>query len=234
MRTLDASDLLALWDRGAARHALDRSALLCAWARPYLPAEAIADLPLGIVTSTLLELRAASFGSRIRAHVDCEHCGQRLELNLAVGDLLRSMGDEGLSDIEVCGLRVRPPSLRDLAAVARERDAAPAVRLLLARCMRECGDAEALSDAALHEVEDALEAADPNADIAFDVRCEACGHAGSAQLDAGELLWDEIDARARALLSEVHVLARAYGWTEGEILRLGAARRAAYLAMVAP
>jgi hypothetical protein len=31
----------------------------------------------------------------------------------------------------------------------------------------------------------------------------------------------------------VHVLARAYGWTEGEILGLGATRRATYLAMVA-
>jgi hypothetical protein len=63
------------------------------------------------------------------------------------------------------------------------------------------------------------------------VRCEACGHEGSAQLDAGELLWDEIDARAHALLGEVHQLARAYGWTESEILGLSAARRAAYLSM---
>jgi hypothetical protein len=54
----------------------------------------------------------------------------------------------------------------------------------------------------------------------------------TAQLDAGVLLWDEIDARARALLAEVHTLASAYGWSEGEILSLGAARRASYLAMV--
>ena len=85
----------------------------------------------------------------------------------------------------------------------------------------------------MREIEDALEAADPNADIAFDVHCEACGHAGTAQLDAGELLWDEIDARARALLGEVHLLASAYGWTEREILALSAARRATYLSMVA-
>jgi hypothetical protein len=31
------------------------------------------------------------------------------------------------------------------------------------------------------------------------------------------------------LLDEVHVLARAYGWNEREILGLSAARRAAYL-----
>ena len=55
-----------------------------------------------------------------------------------------------------------------------------------------------------------------------------------AQLDAGAVLWDEIDARARALLGEVHLLAAAYGWTEREILALGAERRASYLSMVAP
>ena len=86
----------------------------------------------------------------------------------------------------------------------------------------------------LRAVEDALEAADPNADFALDLRCELCGHSGIAQLDIGELLWDEVDARARALLADVHVLAHAYGWTEREILSLGDERRAAYLAMSAP
>ena len=51
MRALGPSDILALWERGARRHALDRSALLCAWARPDWPAESIADLPLGRVTA---------------------------------------------------------------------------------------------------------------------------------------------------------------------------------------
>ena len=37
------------------------------------------------------------------------------------------------------------------------------------------------------------------------------------------------DARARRLLREVDVLARAYGWTEPEVLALDDARRAAYL-----
>ena len=68
----------------------------------------------------------------------------------------------------------------------------------------------------------------------YGYRCEACGHVGMAQLDVGAVLWDEIDARARTLLGEVHLLAAAYGWTESEILALGAERRASYLSMVAP
>jgi hypothetical protein len=231
MRALTFSDVLALWERGAQCHALDRTALLCAWARPELPAQTIVDLPLGTVSASLLNLREASYGARIQCHVDCQRCGERLELELRCPELLQPMA-ESLSEIEVRGLRVRAPCLRDLAAVAGEPDVERAAQKLLARCTVQTAVAPgALPHEAMREVEDALEALDPNADLVLDVHCAACGHCGAVQLDAGELLWDEIDAHARGLLYEVHVLARAYGWTEAEILELGAARRAKYLAM---
>ena len=233
MRALEASDVLALWERGAARHPLDRAAMLVAAARPGIAPEAIVELPLGTVTASLLGLRAASFGARIASHVDCERCGQRLELSLDARTLLQpAAGDDAVPPVvEVAGLRVRAPSLRDLAAIADEANAAHAARRLLLRCTLS-GDGENVSDEALREVEDALEALDPNADLVIALRCVACGHEGRAQLDAGALLWDEIEARAQALLREVHQLARAYGWSEAEILGLGPARRASYLAMV--
>jgi hypothetical protein len=229
---IDAPDLLALWERGVSRHALDRSALLCARARPELPLDSIVDLPLGEVTTSALRLRSAWFGERISAHVDCERCRERLQLNISVGDLLQpSASTAPLA--EAAGGRFRPLSLRDLAAVARERDPESAARQLLARCRLEPAsqDDAAASEMNLPELEDALEAADPNADLAFDVHCEACGHVSTAQLDAAALLWEEIDAQARALLGEVHLLARAYGWTESEVLALSATRRASYLSM---
>jgi hypothetical protein len=36
------------------------------------------------------------------------------------------------------------------------------------------------------------------------------------------------------LFDDIHLLAQAYGWSEGEILALSPARRSAYLARVAP
>lgn len=233
MGTLGNSDLLALWERGAARHPLDRGALLTAFARPDLQPQAVADLPLGEVTASLLRLREASFGPQIHAHVDCERCGQRLSLTLDVRNLLQTMPNEDgpTRVVEVAGLRLRLPSLRDLAAVANEPDAGRAARGLLECCTTQ-GDPAALSDPELRDAEGWLEALDPNADLAFSVHCESCGHQGAAQLDPSVLLWDEIDARARALLGEVHALARAYGWSEAEILALSAPRRAVYLAMV--
>src|SRR4051812_16080816 len=124
-----APDLLALWERGVSRHALDRSALLCAWARPELLLDSIVDLPLGEVTTSALRLRSAWFGERISAHVDCERCRERLQLNIAVGDLLQQSASTAPL-AEAAGGRCRPLSLRDLAAVARERDPESAARQL--------------------------------------------------------------------------------------------------------
>jgi hypothetical protein len=233
MRALEASDLLVLWERGAARDPLDRSAMMVAVARPELSSSAILELPLGIVTASLLALRTATFGDRIASHVDCERCGERLAFTLDARTLLQSAADDDALPkvVDVAGLRVRAPCLRDLAAVADEQDIDRAARSLLARCTSST-DCDGVSDDVLRAAEDALEALDPNADVTIVLRCEACGHNGTAQLDPGVLLWDEIEASAHALLRDVHVLARAYGWSEAAILGLGTTRRARYLAMV--
>ncbi|KQP12281.1 hypothetical protein [Pseudorhodoferax sp. Leaf267] len=233
MQALAGPELLSLWERGASRHALDRSALLAAAARPDWPAAGIADRPLGQVNASLLRLRAATFGPRIDGHADCTQCGQRLAFTLDARVLLPATADEDDAPrtTEAAGLRVRAPSLRDLAGVATEADAERAMRALLARCTL-AGDLAQVDDAALATIEDALDALDPQADLVLALQCVACGHAGQAQLDAGALLWDEIDAQARVLLAEVHRLASAYGWSEAQILALSPARRASYLALV--
>ena len=45
-------------------------------------------------------------------------------------------------------------------------------------------------------------------------------------------VWAELRAHAQRLLREVDMLARAYGWTEPEVLALDGARRVAYLELV--
>lgn len=237
MQALTGATLLSLWERGASRHALDRSALLATVARPEWPAAEIADLPLGAVNASLLRLRSATFGPHIAGHADCTQCGQRLAFTVDTRQMLPpAHGDDGDDDpapreTEVAGLRVRAPSLRDLAAVATQTNARQAARALLARCTL-AGDLAQIDDAALRQVEDALDTLDPQADLVLALHCVACGHAGEAQLDAGALLWEEIEVRARVLLGEVHRLASAYGWSEAQILALSPARRASYLAMV--
>ncbi|GGX24766.1 hypothetical protein GCM10007242_35390 [Pigmentiphaga litoralis] len=230
MRALTPHDVLALWDEGAHRHPLDRSALLCARARSDLPADTIVDLPLGEVTRSVLRLREATFGGRIDSHVDCPFCGARLAVSVMTSEVLP--GDAAAQVVDAAhGLR--PPTLRDLAAVADVPDAEDGARRLLQRCMTASAPASLL-DADLAEIEALFEALDPNADVGLQVICTECGKPVLATLDATVVLWDEIEAQGKALLRMVHVLAVAYGWTESETLALSPVRRAAYMAMVSP
>jgi len=70
------------------------------------------------------------------------------------------------------------------------------------------------------------------AEILVTLSCPVCGSECNQSLDIAAFLWEEIEARAKRLLMEVHALASAYGWTEKEILSLSECRRASYLEMV--
>lgn len=234
MQVPGEAEILSLWERGLARHPIDRALLLYAWARPDLPSSSFPDLPLGAINRTLLRLRETCFGPRIIACIDCEHCGTRMEIALDTGQLLAGINEgDTPAEFEVSSLRFRVPCSRDLAAVSGERDINAAAMKLLERC---CLDRSEKMDAGfanmLAEAEAAMEDLDPAAEINLSLSCEDCGHSWLADFNIGTLLWDEIDVHARALLAEVHSLAQAYGWTEPEIFALSPQRRAAYLDMV--
>jgi hypothetical protein len=74
--------------------------------------------------------------------------------------------------------------------------------------------------------------ADPLAEIVFSLTCPACSTTFDADLDIAGFVWNELRGRARRLLHEVAVLARAFGWTERQVLALPERRRAAYLDLV--
>jgi hypothetical protein len=78
-----------------------------------------------------------------------------------------------------------------------------------------------------------METLDPGASVSFALDCPQCATHWQAPLDVGEMLWQKVRAAAERVLLDIDMLARAYGWTEREVLRLSPLRRAAYLQMVA-
>ena len=225
-----------LWERGLARHPIDRALLLCAWARPELPGERLAGLPLGVVNAALLRMRARLFGPRIELQVRCEQCGEQLAVGLVVDELLADadQGDDR-GEVDVGAFRFRVPDSRDMASVASELDAeAAALRLLERCCIAHPGTAVPALATMLGDVEARLEAADPIADLRLAVSLRG--------------VWARLGCRAgcrraavgrgaapcgRPARRRCAALARAYGWTERDVLALSPRRRAAYLGMLA-
>ncbi|HYH79042.1 MAG TPA: hypothetical protein VEX86_04575, partial [Longimicrobium sp.] len=133
-------------------------------------------------------------------------------------------------------MRFRLPDSRDLAAAAGCRSAGEARRVLAARCVLEAeapaDAADDLPDEVIAAMSERMAVAAPDAELSLALECPACGHAWDAVLDVAAFFWAELSARARRLLREIDLLARAYHWSETEILALTPARRRAYIELV--
>jgi hypothetical protein len=236
MRALSNADLLALWENGRRLHSLDRGVLAVRASLSEPEEENVADWPLGRRNAVLAELHQAFVSSRLQGWTECSACGEKLEFALDCAALVERQRERSPEPIAANGGSFRLPTSRDLAAVAAERDAdAAAIRLLEAcRIPDPSPDSPPMewTQVELEELGEKMIAADPLAEIVLGFDCPACHASREQSLDLPEFLWAELESLAKRLLHEIHILASAYGWSEGEILSLSESRRALYLEMV--
>ncbi|MFI8236395.1 hypothetical protein ACIF83_03910 [Streptomyces sp. NPDC085866] len=240
MAITGAAGLLATWEAGLAATATGRALLLHGTARPDLDAAALPAVPVGERESDLFALRRALFGERMQVRLECRACGTDMEFELDAGEFARSLDAPEDTVVRLTeggwDITFRLPSAADLTTAARAADPRAA---LLARCLVSAEHdgtprtADALPAPVQRRIAEAVEAADPGADVTLSIGCPECGAAGRADLDIASYLWTELDAWARDLLLDVHLLATAYGWSEPEILALSPLRRRYYLELCA-
>jgi len=239
MRALDAADLLQIWERCLQAGLTDRMLVLLGAACPDVSPGELTEIPIGRRDALLLDLRALLFGPDLTGVADCPGCREPLEFALPA-EYLRirpDPPDPGVQQLEAGGLGVvfRVPTSSDLLPLGGS-DTATARNQLLARCVLDAsgkdGDhvgCRALPDDVAAAVSGCMSAADPQADIELALTCPSCGHEWAAPFDIASFLWAEIDACVLRLLRDVHVLARAYGWREPDVLALSPIRRSVYL-----
>jgi hypothetical protein len=242
MRCPSALELVAAWERGVQQPSFER-ALTLLGAASTESREELAKLSIGVRDARLLELCEIFFGSRFDAFAECPACDERLEYSFSARDLggypaVSHSAPEFEAAMGQIRMRLRLPTSEDLSAASRIPDVAVAQRTLAERCVVEalCGEeaipAQALSEELLDFAASRVADADPAADQQIELSCPACGHSWQVLFDVERFLWAKVNALVKRLLTEVHVLARAYGWTEREVLALGSARRQFYLEMV--
>jgi hypothetical protein len=243
MRPLSALELLNAWERGLSERATGRALALLAAACPDLSVDDVAALDIGERDRWLMTLREWTFGSKMESVIHCATCNERLEWSVDVADLrvanqLKLPGKFAL-EVDRYHVSFRLPNSRDLAAIADCDKSDDARDLLLDRCVIDSRlDGQEVSSrdlpaSVMDAVVERMEEADPQSDVELDLLCPGCGHRWQALFDIESFFWTEINAWARRILAEVHVLASAYGWPETEILNLSALRRQHYLSLVA-
>lgn len=231
MRALTQVDFLVLWESGRTLHPIDQGLLAVQTAFPGSRTEGVADWPLGRRNCALAELHCACFGPALSGWTTCRACGEKLEFKVDGRALVETGAAAAVERVAVGERVLRLPTSRDLARIAGEGDAGDAARSLLGLCVVE-GDAAEWSDEEMEAAGEELAAADPLAEIRLDFHCPVCGEAFEENLDLAVFLWSELEGRAKRLLLDVHTLARAYGWSEAEVLALSPVRRRFYLEMV--
>jgi HD-GYP domain-containing protein (c-di-GMP phosphodiesterase class II) len=188
------------------------------------------DRPIGARDAQLMRLRCEWFGPQFDGRVDCPACGDALSFTLDLRRFAHALTTDTAScEVSVAGTRFRLATSRDLAAIADAADVDSAEHTLLSRLQIEGGHEIEWSDAQRSEIEAALDAADPGAQIELDLACAECGTQWRAPLDIAASLWDELQAHAQNIVGEVHQLASSYGWSERDILAMSPARRRLYL-----
>jgi hypothetical protein len=224
MRRLEPRELLDLLDAYREASAPVRSAALVALCCPD-PA-AGAHTP-GTRNARLMAIRHANLGRWMACLTPCPACGETLELEL---DMLDFAGVPSATHVELeyegDTLAFRLPGVAEIEAAARSGTPA---RLLEELAIDLPPGVDLGAPALLDEVSAAFDAADPLGCIVMESLCPACGTLSRPPLDPLALVWHELASVAQRLEDEVHVLARAYGWSEHEILALPDARRRRYV-----
>lgn len=241
-RALTARQIVDIWDRGADQPVWMRALTILSVAGGDGDTDRLASLPLGGRDRMLLDLHERTFGPVLRGLVRCPACDESVALSVHAGDLHADVpADDGSPLVLECEgytLTYVLPDTHCLAFASLSRSAGDARERIFARCIRSCvRDGEAVAhdrvpEPVLRALADAMTARDPQAEVLLDVRCPACDHAWTALFDIATLTWATIQSHAARILSEVHALARAYGWTESDIWALSPRRRRHYLDLV--
>jgi hypothetical protein len=236
---LNAVALLTVWEEGGSQLPVQRALTLLTAAWPDTADHDWARVSVGERDGGLLRLREELFGSRLEATAVCPRCGERLDLTFSTRDIVApptSPDPDGELGVEDAGytIRYRLATSADLLEIATAA-ATDARDALLQRCVLEARFLDAavepasLPDDVVKTVVEHMARADAQADVHVALDCPACSHQWSMPFDILSYLWSEIDDWARRLLFEVHTLARAYGWSERDIVGMSAQRRRLYL-----
>jgi hypothetical protein len=246
MHVLSGQEMVHIWEVGLNQHPLDRAITILALAFPDVPQKRLVTLSIGQRDECLFTVRAKTFGSRFASIITCPACQEQLEVALDVADLVAApniapIGHiQAVQQITIAGyeLHFRLPDSLDLAAISGYHDTLAARNLLIRRCVSQAyrdGLAVVIEDVpatVIEAVTEQMDKLDPLAVLDIDLDCSLCKQQIHILFDIVSFFWKEIATQAKRLLCEVHLLARAYGWREADILSMSAARRQFYLKMV--
>lgn len=214
----------------------------------------IRELSMGDRELLMLLARRRLFGNIMQCVLKCPSCDEKLDVELSVDDLIvesdavRQVRYEELIEADDTRFRVifHLPTGGDVERALCSADSGleGAAKALARGCIDSVSqvsddrgspleETEEWPDSVFQMISARIEQLDPQAEIELQSKCQACGYEFRQSVDPGGYLVHELTARQCVKYQEVHQLARAYHWSEAEILRMGSRKRQIYLDLLA-
>ncbi|MFF7546429.1 hypothetical protein ACFZCU_22775 [Streptomyces canus] len=238
-RRLTEANVLEVWEGGLDSTPAARALLIASMAMASRGEQDVADLPLSAVNTLLLDLRCGVFGDALPCTTDCPACGDSLDVTVATEELRpaaaggRTGGTVAVpatATLTTDGFTITYRALTGRDVQAIDPTAPGARRTLVRRCVLSVSPpVDDLPDEVLDALAPRLAELDPGADTVLTLDCPQCEHRWEAALDIADHVWTDVSGCARRVLHDVHALARAYGWSEADVLSVSPARRQFYL-----
>ena len=190
-------------------------------------------VPASEIAAVALAIRQAWIGDRLSTDGACSECAERVDVSFRIGEYLNHFQPSTPADVaaaddgwyEVSGIRFRVPTVADLTdALGSDNNTAT----LAAKCVQP-GD---LSEQQWQIVDAALDQIAPSLDGMVGGLCPECGASMQLRLDPCSYVMAELRELFAGIYYEVHLLARAYGWKEADVLSMGRSRRIKYAHLV--
>ena len=181
------------------------------------------------------------FGDEVACRIRCESCGAALSVGFSLAELLAARGELDDADRELlaalrgpdddgvyelaAGMRFRLPTCADVAEL-HGLPPAVAEQALEQRCVLSLGPGD-------HDVLDrAMALAGPRVATELDAECPTCGHFQSTPFGIEAFLCATLERERALVVREVHLLARAYGWSRADILDMARSDRHLHVRLV--
>lgn len=239
MRRISTAELLQIWEYGQDRDVLHKSLLLLTTSCPPADWNTVVQWPVGTRDGLLIQFREQFFGDRTVNNAVCPACSETLEWEMKTSDLLSQKPVEWVdipvfsAIFEAFSLQFRLPNSADFLGDIPDKPFQLIRNCIISAQKKGKGcDVDTLPENILQLIESRMETEDPNANLIFNLNCPTCSYRWQVVFDILTYLWKELDAWARQRLQEVFILARAFGWSEHDILSMNAKRRQFYLEMI--
>lgn len=204
------------------------------------------ELPVGTRIECLLRIisMGGAFDAALPMQCLNEACGERVEAELTLADLLASQHETSDSISVDCGGQAvdlrRPRGLDQQAWSSSEFETERAAIESMVQTLVVHGDASmrdgcafGFDDDSLSAIDQAMQEGDSLVSFSLEVVCPYCQSHSEFELDLETLSIKSLRQSQRNLLTTVHRLAKHYHWSEQQIFAVPHWRRIHYLSLLA-